>query len=95
MPLLKTSPSDYQKRLINGIETRRMNGLLLRLAVQLMFPAIRTEFLQFQPLGCGSFVLRLAVVPVLTFRALELNNLTRHPLRLSFVKVRESSPESR
>ena len=51
---------------------------LFRLAVRLMFPAIWTELLQLQPLSCGSLILRLAVVPVFAFCALELDNFTRH-----------------
>jgi hypothetical protein len=50
--------------------------------MRLVFPAIGAEFFQFQPLSRRSLVFRLAVVPVLAFSALELNNLTRHELRL-------------
>jgi hypothetical protein len=51
-----------------------------------MFPTVGAEFFQFQPLSRGSLVLRFAVVPVLAFSALELDNLTRHELSLFFLK---------
>jgi hypothetical protein len=61
--------------------------VLLRFAVRLVLPAIRTKLFQFQPLSSGSLILRLAVVPVLTFSALELDNFTRHLIRPSFPKM--------
>ena len=53
---------------------------LFGFAVRLVFAAVRAKLLKFQTLSRGSLVFRLAVIPVLTLAALELNNLARHPL---------------
>jgi hypothetical protein len=45
-----------------------------------MFPAERAELLQLNALRRGPLVLRLAVIAVLAFAALKLNNLTGHKL---------------
>jgi hypothetical protein len=46
--------------------------------MRLMLPAERTELLQLNPFGGGALVLSLAIVPILAFAALELNDFTRH-----------------
>jgi hypothetical protein len=51
---------------------------LFGLTMRLMLPAIGAEFLEFQTLRGGLLILRIAVVPVLAFLALELNDLARH-----------------
>jgi hypothetical protein len=51
--------------------------------MRVMFTAKRAELFEFDPLGRRAFVLRLAVVPVLAFAALELNNFSRHNLSSS------------
>ena len=76
LPLNLCPSLKFTYRLSKNVTTRTLR--LLRLAVRLVFPAKRTEFFQLQPLGCSSLVLRLAVVPILAFTALELDNLTRH-----------------
>jgi hypothetical protein len=57
-----------------------------------MLSAIRAELLQLQPLGCGFLVLGIAIVPILAFLTLKLNNLARHPalLVLTFSQLKPS-----
>jgi hypothetical protein len=43
-----------------------------------MFAAKRAELLQLNALGCGLFILRIAVVPILALGALECNDLSWH-----------------
>jgi hypothetical protein len=49
-----------------------------------MLAAERAEFLHFDPLCRGPLVLRLAVIAVLAFTALELNNFAWHVFPLNF-----------
>jgi hypothetical protein len=46
--------------------------------MRLMLPAERAELFQLNPLSRGPLVLRLAVVTVFAFAALELDNFTWH-----------------
>jgi hypothetical protein len=46
--------------------------------MRLMLTAERAEFLQLNPFRRGPLVLRLAVIAVFTFTALELDNFTWH-----------------
>ena len=46
--------------------------------MRLMLPAIRAKLLHLQALRGGALILRLTIVPVFTFVALELNDLTWH-----------------
>jgi hypothetical protein len=46
--------------------------------MRLMLPTEWAEFLHFNPFGCGPLVLRLAVIAVLAFTALKLNNFSWH-----------------
>jgi hypothetical protein len=43
-----------------------------------MFAAVWAELLQLNPFRGGLLILRVAIVPVLAFLALELDNLARH-----------------
>jgi hypothetical protein len=52
--------------------------LLLGFFMRLMLAAERAELFQLNPLRRRALVLRLAVVPVFAFAALELNNFTWH-----------------
>src|SRR5580658_6462771 len=75
-----TQPTRNQK--LSAASTGARPNSLLGLAVRLMLSAIRAELLQLQPLGCGFLILRIAIVPILAFLALKLNNLARHPALL-------------
>ena len=59
-------------------------GKLLCLPMLLVLPTIRTELFHFQTFSCRPLVFSLAVIPVLAFAALELNNFTRHACLLPF-----------
>ena len=52
--------------------------ILLDFLVRLMLAAVPAEFLHFQTLGRGLFILRRRIIPILAFRALERNDVTRH-----------------
>ena len=56
----------------------RGNPILLDFLVRLVLAAMPAEFLHFQPLGGGLLVLCRRVVPVLTFRALERDDIAWH-----------------
>jgi hypothetical protein len=55
----------------------RLNDLLC-FAMRLMLPAVRTKLLEFDPFRGSPLILGLAVVAVLAFAALELNNFSWH-----------------
>jgi len=46
--------------------------------MRLMLAAERTEFLHLDPFRCRFFIFRFAVVAVLTFTALKLNDFAWH-----------------
>jgi hypothetical protein len=52
--------------------------------VRLVLAAVRAKLLQFDPLSGRLLVLRVAIVPVLAFLTLELDNLARHTAFLYF-----------
>jgi hypothetical protein len=80
MPLFWNSILDYQ----NNRQTSKLRldvcrpELLFRFPMRLVLPAVRAELLQLNPLCRRSLVLRLAIVPVLAFTALKLNDFTWH-----------------
>ena len=53
---------------------------LFGFAMRLVLAAIRAKLLQFEALRRGPLIFRFAVVAVLAFAALKLNNLSRHGL---------------
>jgi hypothetical protein len=57
---------------------------LFGLAVCLMFTAVWAELFHFQPFCRGPLILRFAVVAVLAFTALELNDFSWHTFYPSF-----------
>jgi hypothetical protein len=62
----------------------------------LMFTAIGAELFQFQSLGRGSLVFRLAVVAVFAFTTLKLNNFAGHLLLFpSELSLNGTTTESR
>jgi len=51
---------------------------LLGFSVRLMFPTIRAELLHLETLSSRPLIFRFAVIPVLAFAALELNDFSWH-----------------
>jgi hypothetical protein len=58
--------------------TANSPGVLLDLLVRLVLPAMPAEFLHFQALGSGLFVLGAGVIAVLALRALKSDDIARH-----------------
>jgi hypothetical protein len=81
LPLAYAPVSDYSVRL-SKCENRDLPQvvpeLLLCFSMRLMLTAERAEFLHLQPFCRCLLILRLAVVAVLTFTALKLNDFAWH-----------------
>ena len=67
---------------------------LLGFPMRLVLAAVRTELFHFQTFGSGPLVLCFAVVPVLAFAALELNDLSWHsPASLLLLLAHRTTPQ--